>query len=177
MWFWYAVVSHPGKKCLFPFKMFSCSCFHLQTGVFRWVYMQINAHQYFEHSFLLVVIWNIPMLYTFHQSSPNNFSEIFITPEVASLLENHASLLVLAVFQDNRIILWDSGDQMLFSVAFTVRWWVFQSEFQLGLHFTLIFTSATFLPSSTAPFGLGHGSSHMPGCGISVFGIRAGLSL
>lgn len=60
------------------------------------------------------------MLYTFHQCSPNDFSEIFSTPEVASLFENHAHLLVLDVFQDNRKILWDSGSQMLFSVAFPV---------------------------------------------------------
>lgn len=71
------------------------------------------------------------MLYTFHQYSPNDFSEIFSTPEVASLFENHAHLLVLDVFQDNRIILWDSGSQMLFSVAFPVSWWMFQSELQL----------------------------------------------
>lgn len=80
----------------------------------------------------------------------------------------HVSLCLISL----RItLLWDSGGQTLLSVALTVRQWMFQSELQLGPHFSLVFSCATSLPSSTAPFGLGHGSVHMPSCSISVFGI------
>lgn len=66
---------------------------------------------------------------------------------------------------------------MLLLVALTVRQWMFQSELQLGPHFTLVFTCVVFLPGSTAPFALGHSLVQMPSCSISVFHIGAGLSL